>query len=606
MTEHTGDAALAHHWLKADDHERVVIRTQGLLAQEAVDGLEELRLLATGCRSRKPILHAWASPSIDYDPDEWEAYWHRFEDEMDLLGQPYVEAIHQKFGRGGRHATHTHRAYLRVTPEGKAIRMSHLAPRQEKLSRISEFMSGEPFTSGVYNRSVIAALRETEFVAVADAMIEAGLDRHRASQATSAQERAASERLEDLAIDEVEARLWRAWTACSGGQAFSDLLEAMGLRLAIGEKVPVVVTPRCNRVPLRRALSRVSKRHGQASIRKADVDRRLANLELVHCESLEPLYDFAVERLGVTGRATREERRATKEELEPSYQPIDFPTDPPTESPKQLAEERGTPEYSDPATPQPLDPSQLTPEVLAAIVRFKEAFFASSPLVEAPEETDRKAEQRAKFRRAKTLEKDLLQQPSLQDVTWRDRYKADLADLPQELGPRLAWVEKQEAGRKQIRLKSGVVVTTEPLRVSVSKASIDTVKIIVAHAKRKGWKRVVITGGTDEWREHLTRAVTRAGMEIQNPELKGIATNETDREATRVLVQAWRATRKQAQDTRSRKDIEVFYRAIDALAGATDLDVVLEPEIAERLRSDREKLRDLREEATHSYQPAGP
>lgn len=303
-------------------------------------------------------------------------------------------------------------------------------------------MNGEPITSGVYNRSVIAALRETEFAAVADAMIETGLDWHRASPATPAQERAASERLEDLAIDEAEARLWRAWTVCSEGQAFSDLLEAMGLRLAMGEIVPVVVTPRCNRVPLRRALSRVSKRHGQASIRKADVDRRLANLELAHCESLETLYDFAVERLGVTGRATREERKATKEELEQDSQPIDFLTEPPTESSRQLAEVRGTPEYSDPATPQPLDPSQVTPDVLAAIDRFKEAFFASSPPVEAPEKTDREAEKRVKLRRAITLEKELNHQPSLQDVMWRDRYKADLADLPRELGPRLAWVEK--------------------------------------------------------------------------------------------------------------------------------------------------------------------
>ncbi|MES0810348.1 LPD7 domain-containing protein [Roseibium sp. SCPC15] len=609
MTEHTGDEALAYHWLKADGHERVEIRTHGLLGRGAVDGLQELCLLASGCRSRKPILHTWASPSIEYDAHQWEDYWCRFEDEMDLVGQPYVEAEHQKFGRGGRHATHVHRAYLRVSPEGKAIRMSHLAPRQEKLSRISEFMTGEPFTSGIYNRSVITTLRETEFAAVANAMVEAGLDQHRATRATSAQERAASERLEDMAIDEVEIRVWRAWNASDDGKSFRALLDAAGLRLATGEKVAVVVTPRCNRVPLRRALSRVAKRHGQASIRKADVDSRLAGLELIHCESLEPLNDFAVERLGVTGRATRENRKAAKEELEPSYQPTEIFSNASAESPRHLGEHKGTPEYSEPATPRPLDPAQLTPEVLAAIDRFKAAFFASPSPAEGSEQSDIRdleVEQKAKLRCAKALESELYQQPSLQEVTWRDSYKAQLANLPRELGPRLAWVEQQAAARARIRLKTGVVVTTEPLRATVSKPTTDTVDVVVAHAKRQGWRQVVITGGTDEWRERLTRAVTRAGMEITNPELKEFAANETDRELTRSLVRTWLTTRKQAQDTRNRKDIELFYLAIDELKGATDLDFVLGPDLARRYKSDRERLRIIREEAANNYQPVGP
>src|SRR5690606_1413159 len=195
------------------------------------------------CRSRKPLLHVWASPSRPYSDHDWQIYWSLFEAEYGLEGHPCLEVRHQKLGAGGRTAEHTHRVYLRIDHEGKAVRTNHSAARQEKISRTAEYLAGERFTSGCFNNTVIERLRAEGREDVADAMVRAGLDKVVANTAPTSAERAMTERLGDLAADEVWRRAAMAWRRSDDGSSFVAALAETGLRLAMGSKCPVLVSP---------------------------------------------------------------------------------------------------------------------------------------------------------------------------------------------------------------------------------------------------------------------------------------------------------------------------------------------------------------------------
>ncbi|MEH2482274.1 ATP-dependent Lhr-like helicase [Nitrobacteraceae bacterium AZCC 2146] len=211
MTEHTGRPALAIHLAKLGDNETVEIRMHGLSADTIVDAIAELRLMGLGCRTRKPLLHTWASPGQTYSETDWENHRAALEAEFGLEGFPCVEIFHLKFGKGGRTAGHVHRVYLRVAIDGRAVRTSHSAIRQEKVSRIAEVENGERLTSGCFNKPVMARLRWEGRDDVADAMVLAGLAEAKAVAAASSRERAMTERLHDFAADEVWRRAAAAW-----------------------------------------------------------------------------------------------------------------------------------------------------------------------------------------------------------------------------------------------------------------------------------------------------------------------------------------------------------------------------------------------------------
>jgi hypothetical protein len=75
MVEHDGHEALAIHLGKASDNETVAVRTNALSSEAIADAIAELRLMALGCRTTKPLLHAWASPSRTYANADWDIYW---------------------------------------------------------------------------------------------------------------------------------------------------------------------------------------------------------------------------------------------------------------------------------------------------------------------------------------------------------------------------------------------------------------------------------------------------------------------------------------------------------------------------------------------------
>ncbi len=369
---------------------------------------------------------------------------------------------------------------------------------------------------------------------VADAMVAAGLDKARAARATSAVERATTERLNDLALDEVEARLWRAWICSDGPQAFVAALTVADLRLALGDKVLVVVTPGGNLVPLRRSLSRIAKRHGRLAVRKADVDDRLKGLVLVDSAGLLPVPGFDAGAFGITGAATRLDKNPPSPEA-PSEG---------FEAPAAAAALSATPIAAPVAAPAPapattIDPATLTAGQLEAIERYRDAFFAPAVSIEIPPSAaaaNRSADvlvQKTKWHDRLSVERKLYQQPSLEEPTWVDRYRAQLAGLPPDLGARLAWVNRLEAGRVRLVLKnSRTIVTTEPGRAAASRPTLDSIPVIIAHAKRRRWTATTIRGGTNEWQEELARAATRAGIPVTNSELQHVVTSERARMVT--------------------------------------------------------------------------
>lgn len=279
----------------------IFLRTHGLSAESIADALAELRSMAWGSRTAKPLIHAWASPSRTYSNIDWEKHRTEFEREFNLEGSPCLEVFHTKFGKGGRAASHVHRVYLRLDVEGKAIPISYSAMRQEKVSRVAEYSSGERLTSGRFNTAVIARLIKEGRRDVADAMVRAGLSELRANTAPTSAERAMTERLEDLASDEVWRRVAQAWASSDTPRAFKSLLLDSGLRLAMGNKCPVAVTARGAVHPLLRAINRGRKRDGLHMIKKAELNRRVGDILLPPAEEIGRVPSASPQLFAITG-----------------------------------------------------------------------------------------------------------------------------------------------------------------------------------------------------------------------------------------------------------------------------------------------------------------
>ena len=211
-----------------------------------------------------------------FNPAERADYWNCFELEFGLQDRPFAAVEHVKCGRA-----HEHRVYLRVRPDGTAIRLDHDHARREKIGRMFEFTRGDRLVPGAHSRAVIAALRSEGRTDVADAMRAAGLDviaRPRA--ALTPAERHQQERTKVLKAD-VGAAALAAWQASDSGPAFRAALAEHGLRLARGDSTPQILDATGGAHDLRRALANAAKAAGADSVLAKDVRKRLAGLELL-------------------------------------------------------------------------------------------------------------------------------------------------------------------------------------------------------------------------------------------------------------------------------------------------------------------------------------
>lgn len=545
LVEHDGHRALALHLSKVEDNETITVSSEGLSADGIGDALDELNLMALGCRSRKPLLHVWASPSRFYSDHDWQTYWSLFEAEYGLEGHPCLEVRHQKLGAGGRTAEHTHRVYLRIDHEGKAVRTSHSAARQEKISRTAEYLAGERFTSGCFNDVVIERLRAEGREDVADAMVRAGLDKVVANTAPTSVERAMTERLGDLAADEVWRRAAMAWRRSDDGTSFVAALLESGLRIAMGDRCPVLVSPAGAVHPLLRALNKGAERNAGSSVRKRDVDRRLQGVPLPPVDSIEPLEGFAagpfavinLDRLPVpqTGQG------------EPVHQIPDVPAS---------AEVQLRP---------------LTAQQEAALLLLDDALHGTAAetarAVRAEIEAEvEKAVARRRLRDRIRGEYESWQLPSIGVAGWRDTYRAELAGLPAGYGPHLKWVEKLDADRRRVTLRSGTIITLEPQRGSTDKTGSDAVAVLIEHARVRKWPGITITGD-EQWRYDAAVAATRAGLAVVDADLLPVV----EAERNRMLLEDWWSFRQDFENAppdQRQQQIPKLLAYLETLSGA--------------------------------------
>lgn len=523
MTEHDGGQGLAVHLAKLEDNESIVMRTHGLSADTIDDAITELRLMSLGSRCRTPLIHAWASPSTTYSGADWEYHRAVYEQEFGLEGHPCVEVFHIKLGQGGRVARHVHRVYLRLDAEGRAVRTSYSAIRQEKVSRISELMAGERLTSGCFNKGVIAKLRLEGRQDVADAMIRAGLGDVAATSAPRPSERAMAERLADLAPDEVWRRARDAWRRSDDGASFRIALVEAGLHLAHGAKCPVVVTPSGGSYPLLRAINKGGERQDGAAIRKADLDARLRGVILPPASQLDHVASFDPGVFAIINL----DRLSTPAQVPALH-----------------------PDSSNAGSVPPPAPNRLTQEQEAALYDLEEAFHRTAAAqakaireaieIQVTQDIARRREAEV-LRRRIADETVSWQQPSIGIVGWRDAYRAQLAGLPDDYGALLRWVEKLDAERRKVVLRSGVTITLAPTQARATRGTADTIAVMIAHAKARGWKQVNISGGTAEWRIEMAKAAARADLMVADAELQDAVVTERAQMHAQALLAQWRS-----------------------------------------------------------------
>ncbi|HEY0919528.1 LPD7 domain-containing protein [Devosia sp.] len=593
MTEHDGDPALAAHLGKLGDNETITIRTHGLSADTIDDAIAELRLMGLGRSTRKPLIHAWASPSVVYAETDWEHHRTAFEREFGLEGFPCLEVFHHKLGQGGRTVRHGHRVYLRIDADGNAVRTSHSAIRQEKVSRIAEFEAGERLTSGCFNQSVVARLRRDGRYDVADAMQRAGLGDANAVSASTSSERAEAERRNDVAPDEVWRRASAAWRRSDDGASLLAALAESGLRLALGEKCPVVVTPAGAIVPLLRAINKGGERQSGHAVRKAELAARLHGLVLPAAGELGPMPGFGPGLFAII-----------------NLDRLPLPDQPQAPDDAEF----------DKASPPPVEqPRLLTIEQHAALLALDNAFHNTAAarakaVREAIEaeilETIARRQRAEPLRQRVSKETAAWDLPSIGVVGWRDAYRAELAGLPKRYGEYLRWVDRLDAERRRVVLKSGATVTLAPTQARSNQATTDVIAIMIAHARGRGWQRVTITGGTAPWRQAMTKAATRAGFAVADAELQGIAQAERVLMAREQLLQRWWRIRAALATTAVEQQSVPRKVALALLARLADdpgiVELVADPVRREHLVVELEAYRDYRKLLQQHRNGSGP
>ena len=131
--------------------------SRGLMSAGIAEQLQELTEEARASGHKSPLRHAWASPppGSEWGWKEWDAYWTLYEKVQGLEGCAYSEAIHDKPGEDGR-PPHRHRVYLAITERGTLVRTGHDYAKQEAVSRITEYDTGQAMTKGKHNKHAAA------------------------------------------------------------------------------------------------------------------------------------------------------------------------------------------------------------------------------------------------------------------------------------------------------------------------------------------------------------------------------------------------------------------------------------------------------------------
>ncbi|MBS1051135.1 hypothetical protein [Gluconobacter japonicus] len=277
-----GGSALAHHLADSKQHNEVTSPGlyRGLISTGIRNQVKELTGIVSHARSNNPLLHVHANPdtSREWTESEWGDWWQTYEDEFSLQTQAFHESIHIKNGR-----THKHRTYSLVKPDGTCIKLPHQQRRHEKLSRLAEIRTGSAITKGAHNHAVLNALEKAGFHQEISVLKEAGIhlgDRARAGK--TPKERAQEERTA-IPKETIDTIAYTCWTQTRNlsAEAFQDAVEAWGLSLVQGDKVPVLLDVSGNCHPILRAINAGSKDvKNPQRLKKKELDIFLSTISL--------------------------------------------------------------------------------------------------------------------------------------------------------------------------------------------------------------------------------------------------------------------------------------------------------------------------------------
>lgn len=276
-TRGRGGSGLGRHLAdtkKQNDITRMGL-SRGLVTDDIKSQIRELTDIVSHSGHSKPIYHVHADPSIHYSESQWSKYWQDFEKEFGLEKQSFSEAIHIKHNR-----EHRHRVYSLVKPNGACIRMDFDYIRRERLCRLAELANGEQITKGAHNRAVIRSLIRDGMTEQAQALTKAGIQDGERPVAKTPKERAQEERTgyPKENIDRIAYTCWME-TRSLGGEAFQDALQAWGLSLGQGDKVPVLLDVSGNCYPLLRSINAGSKEaKNHLKLKKKELDNFLSSL----------------------------------------------------------------------------------------------------------------------------------------------------------------------------------------------------------------------------------------------------------------------------------------------------------------------------------------
>ncbi|WP_051284664.1 relaxase/mobilization nuclease domain-containing protein [Nisaea denitrificans] len=299
-TRGSGGRALARHLTDVDENERVqLLEARGLASDDLANQLGELVAGAAHGRSAKPVMQVHLDPSTVYTEQQWERVLELYEAEFGLQDHTRLAVEHKKKDR-----THRHYVYSLVNENGRVIDLAHNFARHEKVARIVEFEFGEKFTSGRFDKEVLKFLKD-ERPDVYAAMIAQGCGQGpRTERAVMNSDERFQAARQGVNLADVRSAALTAWKASDSPQAFEAALAERGFALAQGTKTTMIIDQAGNAQSLSRVLNAASKEAGEPRIPAADVQDRIAGLQI------PPLAQLGQARVDVRAPAAEQARPA--------------------------------------------------------------------------------------------------------------------------------------------------------------------------------------------------------------------------------------------------------------------------------------------------------
>jgi hypothetical protein len=502
---HDGAMWLARHLIRTDQNERVSVAISGLVSTDVKCAFRELAELSVGCRTKKPTVHVIANPASDLSQDEWSRFWLEFEQEFGVVGHPYVSVTHLKYGKGGRRVPHEHRLYLWLDSNARVVPDGYMAIRCQKLARIAEVRLGEPLVSGKHNRVVIEKLLETGYEDVAQAMIERGLDNVERPQSTSFKDRAMTERLCDIATDEVGRRAYEAYLQSGSPQQFEARLLKSGLILCTGTKTLGVMTSTGAFHDLRRCMAIAARAADTNAPRKREIVELTEGVVLSSYSEVSalvtqkrPPQDSAT----VTGEVQREQSLRSCQ-----------------------ADAVVSDTFSEETPPRRFLKSKIIVDKLVQYdshKRFKLAEFAHqlddetlqlvSGVFDAIMQVHAEPSVTSEGHFLDALE--TMPSFSIHPPTPADVFKADLANVDSVYGPEIHYVHLEPFDRRIVDLKSGCNIDVRPEVIRTQNPDVRAVEIAFAIAVSAGHHQIVLKADQDWINELVGELAVKFNVEV--------------------------------------------------------------------------------------------